>query len=60
MPFSTLGLTPALILAASRNGFQTPTPVQAQAIGPVLQGRDVLAQAQTGSGKTLAFGLPLL
>lgn len=41
-------------------GFETPTPIQAQAIGPVLAGRDILAGAQTGSGKTAAFVLPIV
>src|ERR1700694_4071641 len=39
---------------------ETPTPVQAEAIPPLLEGRDVIAQDYTGSGKTLAFGLPLI
>lgn len=44
----------------SKNGFVTPTPVQAQAIPPLLEGRDVVATAQTGTGKTLAFSIPLI
>ena len=60
MPFSSLGLTPALALCAQRAGFQTPTAVQSAAIPAVLRGGDVQAQAQTGSGKTAAFLLPLL
>ncbi len=43
-----------------KNGFVTPTPVQAQAIPPLLEGRDVVATAQTGTGKTLAFSIPLI
>ncbi len=58
--FSSLGLSPTLCHAVAQQGFTTPTPIQAQAIPPILEGRDVLAQAQTGSGKTLAFALPLL
>ena len=60
MPFSSLGLTPALALCAQRAGFQLPTAVQSAAIPAVLRGADVQAQAQTGSGKTAAFLLPLL
>lgn len=55
MPFSQLGLIRALA-----HCFATPTPIQAGAIAPILQGRDVLVSAPTGSGKTAAFGLPLL
>ena len=58
--FTTLGL-PALILSAlDKAGFNTPTPIQAKAIPPQLQGRDILGIAQTGSGKTAAFGLPII
>ncbi len=60
MPFSSLGLSPALLSALSARAYTSPTPIQAQAIPAVLQGRDVLGSAQTGSGKTLAFALPLL
>jgi ATP-dependent RNA helicase RhlE len=60
MPFAALGLSPALVHAASVLGFTAPTPIQAEAIPAVLQGRDLLGCAQTGSGKTAAFGLPLL
>ncbi|MEY4505759.1 MAG: ATP-dependent helicase RhlE [Pseudomonadota bacterium] len=60
MNFSDLGLAPALLSALVDQGLDSPTPVQAEAIPPVLMGRDVLAQAQTGSGKTLAYALPVL
>jgi ATP-dependent RNA helicase RhlE len=60
MPFSSLGLSPALLRALSARAYTAPTPIQAQAIPAILQGRDVLGSAQTGSGKTLAFALPLL
>jgi ATP-dependent RNA helicase RhlE len=60
MPFSSLGLSPALLRALSARAYTTPTPIQAAAIPAVLQGRDVLGSAQTGSGKTVAFALPLL
>jgi ATP-dependent RNA helicase RhlE len=58
--FAQLGLNAELQSSAAQAGFTIPTPVQAQAIGPVLNGRDVLAQAQTGSGKTAAYVLPVL
>ncbi|WAR45573.1 DEAD/DEAH box helicase [Methylomonas rapida] len=60
MLFSELNLSPQLLQAVAEQGYQTPTPVQAQAIPVVLQGRDVLAGAQTGTGKTAGFTLPLL
>ncbi|GAB3492094.1 DEAD/DEAH box helicase [Curvibacter fontanus] len=60
MPFTSLGLSPALLRALSARAYTAPTPIQAAAIPAVLQGRDVLGSAQTGSGKTLAFALPLL
>jgi len=60
MSFSTLGLSSPLLEALQPLGFEAPTPIQLGAIGPALQGRDVLGCAPTGSGKTLAFALPLL
>lgn len=60
MPFSALGLSPALVHAASQAGFTAPTPVQAEAIPAILAGSDLRGAAQTGSGKTAAFALPLL
>ena len=60
MSFDTLGLTSALQRAVADMGLYAPTPIQAQAIAPALQGRDVWATAPTGSGKTLAFALPLV
>jgi superfamily II DNA/RNA helicase len=60
MPFTSLGLSPALLRAVSAKAFSVPTPIQAAAIPVALQGRDVLGSAQTGSGKTVAFALPLL
>ncbi|WP_439608865.1 DEAD/DEAH box helicase [Hydrogenophaga sp.] len=60
MPFTALGLAPALARAAAELGFSTPTPVQSEAIPAVLAGVDLLATAQTGSGKTAAYALPLL
>jgi len=58
--FSNLTLSPALQHTVADMGLYAPTPIQAQAIPPALQGRDLLATAPTGSGKTLAFGLPLV
>jgi superfamily II DNA/RNA helicase len=58
--FAELGLNTELQSSAAQAGFTTPTPVQVEAIGPVLNGRDVLATAQTGSGKTAAYVLPVL
>src|ERR1051325_209645 len=58
--FSELQLSSALKNSLAHHGFVRPTPVQAQAIPPALEGRDVVATAQTGTGKTLAFTLPLL
>jgi len=60
MSFSVLGLEPELVRAVSDKGYETPTPIQQQAIPAVLAGRDVLAGAQTGTGKTAGFVLPLL
>ncbi len=58
--FPTLPLKPALLASVETLGYATMTPVQAQSLPPMLEGRDVIAQAQTGSGKTAAFGLSLL
>ncbi|WP_257388066.1 DEAD/DEAH box helicase, partial [Tahibacter caeni] len=60
MSFDNLGLSPALLCALNELGYDTPTPIQAEAIPLVLAGRDLLAGAQTGTGKTAAFALPLL
>lgn len=58
--FQQLGLNTQLLSALSRIGYETPSPIQAQSIPPLLEGRDVLGQAQTGTGKTAAFALPIL
>ncbi|WP_054851804.1 DEAD/DEAH box helicase [Olleya sp. ITB9] len=60
MSFQSLGLSEALLKAISKKGYTTPSPIQAKAIPPVLEGHDVLASAQTGTGKTAGFTLPLL
>jgi ATP-independent RNA helicase DbpA len=58
--FATLPLKPALLASLDTLGYAEMTPVQAQSLPPMLEGRDVIVQAQTGSGKTAAFGLALL
>jgi ATP-dependent RNA helicase RhlE len=60
MNFEELNLAPAIMQAVRELGYETPTPIQAQAIPAVLAGQDLLAGAQTGTGKTAAFTLPLL
>ncbi|HET6158701.1 MAG TPA: DEAD/DEAH box helicase [Dongiaceae bacterium] len=58
--FTDLKLSAPLLQALATEGYETPTPIQAQAIPPLLEGRDLLGIAQTGTGKTAAFALPLL
>ena len=58
--FTDLGLSEALLKAVRDKGYETPSPIQAQAIPAVISGRDVMAAAQTGTGKTAGFTLPLL
>jgi ATP-dependent RNA helicase RhlE len=58
MKFTDLGLSQPVLQALELKGYDTPTPIQAQAIPPVLEGRDLLGIAQTGTGKTAAFMLP--
>lgn len=60
MPFTTLGLCPALLNALAEREFTTPTAIQATAIPAALRGEDILGSAPTGSGKSLAFALPIL
>jgi ATP-dependent RNA helicase RhlE len=60
MPFTSLKLHPSLLSGVKELGFARPTPIQAEAIPPAIEGRDVLACAMTGSGKTAAFLLPIL
>jgi superfamily II DNA/RNA helicase len=60
MKFSELGLSEKVLKAVEASGYDTPTPIQEQAIPYALQGRDVLGIAQTGTGKTAAFTLPML
>ncbi len=60
MPFSSFGLSSALLRAVADKAYSRPTPIQLAALPPALVGRDLLASAQTGSGKTVAFALPVL
>ncbi len=60
MNFDELGLSPKVLEAVRASGYDTPTPIQAEAIPHALTGRDVLGIAQTGTGKTAAFTLPML
>ena len=60
MTFDELNLAPAILKAVREQGYETPTPIQAQAIPAVLEGHDILGGAQTGTGKTAAFTLPML
>lgn len=58
--FEHLGLPETVLRAVNELGYETPSPIQAKAIPPILEGRDILGQAQTGTGKTAAFALPIL
>ena len=60
MSFSSLGLDPKILQAVQEAGYTEPTPIQAQAIPPIVAGHDLIGIAQTGTGKTAAFTLPML
>jgi ATP-dependent RNA helicase RhlE len=60
MSFETFNFDPSIMAGVRAIGYATPTPIQLQAIPPILQGRDVIGLAQTGTGKTAAFALPIL
>jgi ATP-dependent RNA helicase RhlE len=60
LKFTELGLVPEILRAIADQGYETPTPIQAQAIPVVLEGNDLMACAQTGTGKTAGFTLPIL
>ena len=60
MTFQDLQLLPQLLRAVAEMGYAAPSPIQAQAIPPVLAGRDLIGCAQTGTGKTAAFAIPIL
>src|SRR4051794_14104067 len=59
-PFEALGLRGELLHALNGLGYEEPTPIQQEAIPPLVEGRDLLGQAATGTGKTAAFALPVL
>src|SRR3984957_12539245 len=60
MPFSTLGLSNAMVDGVAAMGYIEPTPIQLRAIPLIMAGSDVIGSAQTGTGKTAAFALPIL
>ena len=60
MSFAQLNLSPEILRAIADQGYTEPTPIQAQAIPPILQGKDIMGAAQTGTGKTAGFTLPML
>src|SRR4030042_3902420 len=60
MNFETFNFDSSIMAGVRAIGYATPTPIQLQAIPPILQGRDVIGLAQTGTGKTAAFALPIL
>lgn len=60
MSFTALGLSKPILDAVSKQGYETPSPIQAQAIPAIMQGKDVMGAAQTGTGKTAGFTLPIL
>jgi ATP-dependent RNA helicase RhlE len=60
MDFDTFNLHPSVVSGVRALGYSTPTPIQSQAIPPIIQGRDLIGLAQTGTGKTAAFVLPIL
>jgi len=60
MSFETFNFAPSIMAGVRAIGYVTPTPIQLQAIPPIMQGRDVIGLAQTGTGKTAAFALPIL
>lgn len=60
MNFEKFALSEEILKGIKEMGFEEPSPIQADCIGPLLEGRDVIGQAQTGTGKTAAFGIPML
>nr|WP_235860145.1 DEAD/DEAH box helicase [Photobacterium aquimaris] len=60
MSFASLGLSAPILEAVAKQGYEKPSPIQAQAIPAIIEGKDVMAAAQTGTGKTAGFTLPLL
>ena len=60
LTFQDLGLSPEILQALEKKGYGYPTRIQAEAIGPLMQWKDVIAKAPTGTGKTFAFGIPMI
>ena len=60
MTFQQLGIIPSILNALKKEAYTAPTPIQEQAIPPVLKKKDLLGCAQTGTGKTAAFAVPIL
>ena len=60
LDFNSLKLLPSILESLNKKGYTVPTPIQAQAIPHLLDGKDILGIAQTGTGKTAAFSLPIL
>jgi ATP-dependent RNA helicase RhlE len=60
MPFQSFSLHPKVLAGVKNAGYETPTPIQAQAIPKIMAGHDIMGLAQTGTGKTAAFALPIL
>ncbi len=60
LTFENLGLSNTLLKAVKQVGYEQPSPIQSESIPPLIEGRDILGQAQTGTGKTAAFALPIL
>ena len=60
MKFDELAISPKLLKGIEAMGFEEATPIQAQAIAAMLEGKDLIGQAQTGTGKTAAFGIPII
>ncbi len=58
--FADLNLCPELVHTLNEKGYSKPTPIQEQAIPTILEGKDLIAEAQTGTGKTAAFALPMI
>ena len=58
--FSGLGISPEILAALQDLGYEEPTPIQAEAIGKLMKGYDMIGQSQTGTGKTAAFGIPAI
>src|SRR5699024_7177343 len=60
MEFRELNISEEILKAVGDMGFTSPSPIQEKTIGPLLEGRDLIGQAQTGTGKTAAFSIPII